>query len=180
MPLNVFINDKAAHKVFSKTRDINGVYIGDVGMGGYYTVNNTQKPTALGTCGAGPCQIIVVHKSKGLGALGHYGGDDRPEKVVEGVRKMVARLGGFPVEAIVLAAGVVGEGNAQEAYESGLIEGIRALYPQVQVSWPKGGEWGAAYYLPLAEELGLLEDSPGDFTGTGKPQDGICGYGFDM
>jgi hypothetical protein len=45
---------------------------------------------ALATSGAGPCQIIIVHKGPGHGALGHYAGHYEPHWIVRGVSQMVA------------------------------------------------------------------------------------------
>lgn len=87
MPLQIFKGTQAAHQVYWDGISINGQRRYDVGMGGFAVANNAIQTTALGTSGAGPCQIIIVHKAPGLGALGHYAADPDPLAIVQGVQR---------------------------------------------------------------------------------------------
>lgn len=165
MALVISKGDNAAHQVFLKGIDQNGIRRREVGMGGFARAKNTTATTALGTYGAGPCQIIVVHKEPGLGALGHYPGDARTEKVVKGIDDMIQALGGLPVANVVLAAGSVGETKEEQAaYEKAILVAVRSMCGEATVDWPeppKGDVWGACYYLPKEEKVGLLTNAPG-------------------
>jgi len=107
----------------------------------------------------------VVHKEPGLGALGHYPGDARTEKVVKGIDDMIQALGGLPVANVVLAAGSVGETKEEQAaYEKAILVAVRSMCGEATVDWPeppKGDVWGACYYLPKEEKVGLLTNAPG-------------------
>lgn len=182
MALVISAGGNAALQVYLKGTDQNGIRRYEIGAGGFARAKNTTATTALGTCGAGPCQIIVVHKEPGLGALGHYPGEAKPEKIVKGIDDMVQALGGFPVENIVLAAGSVGESKEEQAaYQKAILEGVRSMCGNATVDWPdppKGDVWGACYYLPKEEKLGLLMNAPGNFAGTGNSEFGITLHNF--
>jgi hypothetical protein len=149
-------------------------------MGVYAVANNVSEDTALGTSGAGPCQIIVVHKKKGIGALGHFAGHTNPQKIVQGVTRMIAQLGGGPIEHIVFAAGQTdGSEREQLNYEIGIVGTLRSR--AYRVDWPKAPHrdvWGYCYYLPLEEKVGLLQHYPGVFPGEGSPEHGITAHSF--
>ena len=177
MPLQIQVNNQHAQQVYQAGISLNGRYRYDVGMGGYAVAHNLAHATALGTSGALTCLIIVVHKAPGHGALGHYAAHPDPGMIVQGVQDMVMRLGGPPIDRVVLAAGLIGGGRSEQLkYEIGVVGGVRALFPDVRVVWPAAPVhdlWGACYYLPLAEVVGLTNQYYGGFTGTGNPQDGI-------
>jgi hypothetical protein len=149
-------------------------------MGGFAAANDQINETALATSGAGPCQIIVVHKGPGHGALGHYAALDDPHWIVRGVSQMVSALGGSPVANVVFAAGEIGVDEEQKKYRDEILYWVRALCPGAQVSWPRPGadsHYGAAYYLPLDEEVALFKNQPkgGAWDGTADrdPNSGI-------
>lgn len=179
MPLDVIFNEddpSPAQRVYWDGVFLNGCRRYDVDVYSYAVADNPNEETALGTSGAGPCQIVIVHKARGQGALGHYGGHPDPYKIVEGVQAMVNQLGGGPIQAVVLAAGLVADGEKQRDYESTIISTVRNSYPEARVLWPTPPQhdvWGAAYYLPLAERVGLLDMSPGGFVGFGDEEHGI-------
>jgi hypothetical protein len=181
MPLQVFSGGQQALNVYFTGIGLNAYRRYDVGMGGFAAANNPNTATALGTSGAGPCQIIVVHKAAGLGALGHYPGDDRPDQIVQGVQSMVQQLGGPPIARIVFAAGQIGNAHEQFLYEVGVVGRVRALGTGARVVWPRvpiNDVWGACYYLPLSEQIGLLMDSPGGFVGSGNAANGITVHNY--
>jgi len=95
---------------------------------------------------------------------------------------MVNALGGLPVANVVLAAGVTGNTNqAQLNYEIGIVANVRSMCPGARVVWPPAPPndvWGACYCLPLQEEVGLLDDSPGGFVGTGNMLNGITIHNY--
>jgi hypothetical protein len=184
MALVISKGDNAALQVFFKGMDQNGIRRYELGMGGFARAKNATATTALGTCGAGPCQIIVVHKEPGLGALGHYPGDARTEKVVKGIDDMIQAVGGLPVANVVLAAGSVGETKEERAdYKKAILEGVSGLCGNATVDWPdppKDDVWGACYYLPKEEKVGLLMNAPGNFVGTGNSEFGITLHNFSF
>ena len=180
MALEIFVENLSARKVYDSGLSLNARL--EVGMGGYAVAIDGEKPTALGTCGAGPCQIIVVHKKAGCGALGHYAADGKPASVAKGVQAMVARVGGAPVEAIVLAAGVIDKSEFDtEEYKPALLKQLGALFPTIHIVWQltsKNEPLGACYYLPGKEQVGFFTEAPGGFTGMAKPKDGVTLYSF--
>ena len=92
---------------------------------------------------------------------------------------MIGRLGGQPVAAVVFAAGEWAVGADRQEYQLTIVGRVRALCPGALVEWPagprRGGHWGAAYYLPIEEEIGFFESQPGGFAGLGHrdPAGGI-------
>ena len=137
MALVISKGDNAAHQVFLKGIDQNGIRRREVGMGGFARAKNTTATTALGTYGAGPCQIIVVHKEPGLGALGHYSGHQDPKKIIRGIDDMIQAVGGHPVANVVLAAGSVGETKEEQAdYKKAILEGVSSMCGEATVDWP--------------------------------------------
>ncbi len=111
-----------------------------VGMYGFCACTDPDLNLVMGTTGAGPCQIIVVHGSNKTGALGHYGGTPHTKLILAGVEKMVAKLGlaSSEVAALLFAAGVgVGENKRQQKiYELAIYGGTLKRYPSATVSWP--------------------------------------------
>lgn len=177
MPLQVFKGNHAAALVYAQGVSQNPYRRYDAGMGGFAVAQNFAATTALGTSGALPCQIIVVHKAAGHGALGHYAAHNDPGMIVQGVVvDMVQQLGGPPKANIVLAAGLIGNQREQLNYEIAIVARLRGMYPGVSVVWPAApvdDVWGSCYYLPLQEQVGLLIDSPGGFVGSGDAANGI-------
>ena len=176
MPLQIFKGNAAAHQVYWTGVAQNPYRRYDAGMGAFAVANNLVATTALGTSGALPCQIIVVHKSPGRGALGHYAASPNPADIVQGVQDMIQRLGGLPVANVVFAAGLIGNQRPQLNYEIGVVATVKSLCPGASVVWPAAPAndvWSACYYLPLQEEVGLLTDSPGGFVGSGSMANGI-------
>jgi len=157
-----------------------------LGMGLFAVADNTAEPTSLGTNGAGPCQIIVVHKAKGHGALGHYAGNLHAEQIIKGVRDMVERLGGGPIDTVVLAAGEHAiNGKLQQEYKQGVLAGVRSVCQGAIVLWPdhpnsrNGSAYGVCYYLPLAEQVALFGSYwGGKYAGEGEPDHGITLHGY--
>jgi hypothetical protein len=181
MPFQVFRGGNAAALVYGRGIGLNGQRRYDVGMGGFAVANNVNNATALGTSGAGPCQIIVVHKAAGHGALGHYAADPDPTKIVQGVNDMVQQLGGGPIAGVVFGAGQVGDGRAQLNYELVIVAQVRSMCQGASVIWPTApvdDVWGCCYYLPLAEEIGFLDMSPGGFAGMGNATNGITIHSY--
>ena len=179
MPLQIITsppNKPLATQVYRSGRDVNKSCRYKIDMGGFVAVRNTQKDTAIGTEGAGTCHIIVVHKARGCGALGHYPGTLETKLLVAGVQQMVRSLGGGQVEEVVFAAGMGGDDKTQTKNESELKEKLSALYPSASVVWEKSPgefEFGCCYYLPLREQLALLDEEPGNFEGSGDLQSGL-------
>ncbi|MEZ5670774.1 MAG: hypothetical protein R3F55_25730 [Alphaproteobacteria bacterium] len=182
MPLTICNNvDHAglANDILDRALRINLRHRGGAGMGGYCVANNTAQATALGTQGAGPCQIIVVHKANGIGAVGHYAANPDPRAILAGLVSMVVAVGGVPIDTIVFAAGDgVGPTNLQQkAYEMLIVAGASHRYPGATVLWPTfpAGEanWGSCIYLPLSSELALFDLLPGNFGGQADPGAGV-------
>jgi hypothetical protein len=190
MPLQIYCDEPPgagflAYDTLNQTDAVNRLRKYWITMGGFAVANNLNDDTALATSGAGPCQIIIVHKGRGRGALGHYAGHDDAHWIVRGVSQMIRGLGGHPVADVVFAAGEIGAAAAQQKYKDIILDWVRILCPGAQVHWPAGpstgGHWGAAYYLPLAEEIGLFESQPdGGWEGFGDAANGItvCDYWF--
>jgi len=189
MPLQIYVDDPPgagflAHSVLNEASSLNGYRQRWIGPGGFATVNNPNADTALSTSGAETCQIIIVHKRRGLGALGHYFALNKPHQIVRGVTQMIAGLGGQPVAAVVFAAGEIGVPATQQEYKLTIVGRVRALCPGASVDWPAapstGGHWGAAYYLPLAEEIALFESQPkgGGFEGMGDGPNGFTLHNY--
>ena len=175
MPLKIFRGGQKAIELFGfGTAKVPPGFRCDIGMGGFVVSENDLATTAIGTDGAGPCQIIVVHKTKGCGAIGHYPGDNRPEKVAQGVALMVQKLGGGPIESILLAAGLVGRDQKEQThYTTNLQAHIASMCKVGTIRLPEPPDltgssvWDSCYYFPLEEEVALLEDCPGVFYGDG-------------
>jgi hypothetical protein len=168
---------KLAKAVYTQGTHMASVRRQDVSMNRFAVAKNTGEATALGTSGAGPCQIIVVHKAKGKGALGHYGGTPDPKDIIKGVGAMIAQLDGLPIEAIVLAAGQVAAEQNQQNYKGTILKTLGEGWGRgADVSWydpPSGYVYDACYYLPLAEQVALFEKGPGDFIGGGEAEYGV-------
>jgi len=152
----------------------------------FAVANNPNDDTALATSGAGPCQIIIVHKGPGHGALGHYAGHYEPHWIVRGVSQMVAALGPGNIAGVVFAAGEIGVGATQREYKRTILDWVHYQHPGAQVHWPAGPgpgkHWSAAYYLPRAEEIALFD---GDLQGggwagggDGDTQSGITAFDY--
>jgi hypothetical protein len=186
MPLKVFIDapkQTAARRVYNTGLDLKRCLRQEAGMYGFWVVKNESTPTALGTCGAGPCQIILMHKAPGWGALGHYAGQIDANKILGGIQKMLTRLRGGPIKSVVLAAGEIGADATQRDYEKDIKTGVAALCPGAFIFWAKafdGGLLGACYYLPLSEETGLFKSSPGNFEGLGDRDDGFESHNYEV
>jgi len=181
MPLQVHVGNHLAVNVYNQGIGINGYRRYDADMGAFAVAQNFAQTTALGTSGAGPCQIIVVHKAAGHGALGHYAAHPDPLMIVQGVQDMILQLGGLPVANVVFAAGLVGNQRPQLNYEITIVARVRAMCPGARVVWPAAPPndvWSACYYLPLQEEVGLLQDPPGGFVGMGDAAHGITDFPY--
>ena len=181
MPLQYFTETHFPDQSLTVVNHIsrtNPKHIGDIGMDQYGAVRNPGASTALITTGAGPCQIILVHKGNGVGALGHLGGTTGADTTVPRVRQMVEAVGGGPVDTVLFAAGVVGDDRPdQAAYETAVIAGVQAQYPGTRIVWPgyqPGQEWGACFYRPLAGEVALFQVSPMRLIGLAN--DGAAGF----
>ena len=181
MPLQVVKGDPAAAQMYWTGIGLKGCFRYDVDMGGFAVAHNTQT-TALGTSGAGSCQIILVHKAPGHGALGHYAGDARPDRIVAGVQRMIQHLGGLPVAHVLFAAGMTGNQRQEQLnYEIGIVSRVKEICPRARITWPttpQGDVWGCCYYLPLEERVGLRIDSVGGFTGSGDAASGITAFAY--
>ena len=181
MPLTIYTGNTAAHQVFTQGVGLRPRRRYEVQMGNFAVANNAVTTTALGTGGAGTCQIIVVHKAAGLGALGHYAGTSDPDEIAQGVLDMVQALGGPPVANVVLAAGESGNSQQQLNYQNGVLARVRTVCPGASVVWPQPPQddvWGACYYLPLEELVGLRLDSPGDYGNAGHINEGISIHSY--
>lgn len=179
-------HEAQANGVFWRGQYLNAYRIGSANMGGFFVANSNQH-TALGTAGAGPCQIIVVHKQPGVGALGHYAGTNDPSLILRGVERMVAQLGGPPIDSVLFAAGSdVGGGSiwGQKRYELTIYGGTLRRYPGATVLWPpqdKSWNWGSCVYLPLTGEVALFHLLPGlsgDLRGLADGTQGVTGYAY--
>jgi hypothetical protein len=187
MPLQISHEDAdygffVACDVLSRTSSVDYYRKYWVLMGGFAMANNPAQDTALATSGAAGCQIIIVHKGPGRGALGHYAGHDDPHWIVRGVSQMIRALGGHPIAEVVFAAGVIGEDAVQQKYQDTILDWVRIVCPGAQVRWPAGGPWGAAYYLPRTEEIALFESQldGGGWDGGGDldAQSGVTIYDY--
>jgi len=118
-------------------------------MGGFAIASNPTEATALATSGAGGCQIIIVHKGPGRGALGHYAGHNDAHWIVRGVSQMIRVLGGHPVADVVFAAGDIGVGATQQKYQQTILDWVRVQCPGARVSWPAWWPLGSGV-LPSA------------------------------
>jgi hypothetical protein len=166
MPLTIITDKAQARRLYVKGIHLPPAHLRDVNMGGYAVVDSPNEVVMVGTSGALTCMIIVVHKARGHGALGHYGGHQNADKVIQGLFDMVQRLGGGPIEAVVFAAGLVGSTAREQAkYEHDILSRARQVCPGAQVSWAKEAVYDAAYYSPHDEEVGLLKRPLGTFYG---------------
>jgi len=189
MPLTVYNEDDhpaQARSVYDRAMNINRFRRGEVFMYGFYFANSTQ-PTALATTGAAGCQIIIVHKRQGVGALGHYAGTPNALEILVGLEKMVAKLGGGAIDTVVYSAGTgAGTGGAagQKAYEFTLIGGARLRCPGVRVLWPAqtaNNNFGSAVYLPLTSEAALFHSMPEPgFMGSADGTEGVTAADYHM
>ena len=186
MALTVYNEDAhqvAAQGVYNRAISLNAYRVGNADMGGFHAANSVQH-TAIGTSGAGPCQIIVVHKNAGVGALGHYAGTADPMLILAGLEKMVQRLGGGPIDTVVYAAatGVGDTKRQQKVYEIKIFGGTHLRFPGATVLWPSqdaANNWGSAVYLPLTAELALFHSMPGlGFTGLADGTQGVREYTY--
>ena len=185
MALVIYSGGRAAFQVYEQGRDLNLKWRRGLVMGSFGVANNTAASTALSTDGAQTCQIIVVHKAPGQGALGHYQATSNPNEIAQGVHDMIQALGGLPVANVVLAAGEIdhlpaqGESGGQRTqldYQIEVIAQVRTVCPGADVVWPpapQGDLWGACYYLPLEELVGLRPNSIGDYLNGGNNVGGI-------
>jgi len=130
---------------------------------------------AVGTTGAGPCLIIVVHTRQKTGALGHFPGDPEPSNVVRGVASMVTALGNVPIECILFSAGIAG-GDSQSKYQSRICGTCQNVYPKASIEWPvqaADDPYGACVYMPFEEKAALFHQMPGRFGTFGEPGKGL-------
>lgn len=184
MPLIVLNEDRnaaAANTLFWQGRGLTFPYIGEAGMGGFWTSQNPGHATALATSGAGPCQIIVVHCTNGHGALGHYAAHPNPAMILQGLQDMLNALPGAPVDSILFAAGAVAAQRGQLMYEMQIVAGARQMAPGARVMWPtqdNDDNWGAAMYLPLTGEVGLFHLFPASLIGRTGAGNGLTPYGY--
>lgn len=75
----------------------------EVGMHGYLVAKEIKSNKYLITKGVATCQILIVHKAQGSGALGHFATNlQSPEDVCEGLRQMIENLDGPPVDSILV------------------------------------------------------------------------------
>jgi hypothetical protein len=176
MPLQIYSDEgtfaSAAPSVVVETSQVDVRRRYWILMGGFGVANSLQEDTALATSGAASCQIIIVHKGPGHGALGHYAALEDPQWIVRGVSQMTKALGGPPIADVVFAAGEIGAGDTQEQYRNTILRWVRTLCPGALVHWPTAAadkHFGVAYYLPLAEEIALFKDQPigGGWDGSG-------------
>ena len=94
---------------------------------------------------------------------------------------MIVQLGGLPISDVVFGAGQVEDHWLQVNYELGIVARVREMCPGARVVWPvapANDVWGCCYYLPLAEEVGFLQDNSEGFVGTGDREFGITHHWY--
>jgi hypothetical protein len=170
MSLQIFIEEDRAHQVFRDKEGVNFRRRWNAAMGEFAVAHNSTEGTALGTSGAASCIIIIVHKERGWGALGHFLGHNDTNLVLAGIKKMVERLEGPPIREVVFAAG---RGAVQQvSYEACIMGDVRGLYSGAYVTWQKASQenliLGACCYLPHAEQIGFFVHLPGHFGAPGS------------
>jgi len=190
MPL-VVVNEVqhggAATALFWQGFHLGFPYIGDAGMGGFWTSQNAGHGTALVTSGAGPCLIMVVHRANGTGALGHYAAHPDAAIILQGLQAMLLALPPGPVDTILFAAGVVGSGGGaqfahnQLMYEMQVVAGAKGMAPGAKVIWPaqdNRDNWSAAMYLPHAGQIALFQNFPRSIVGRSGAGNGLAPHGY--
>ncbi len=142
-----------------------GRKVRNVGIGGYCVCTDPDLKIAMGTEGAGTCQIIVVHTLDMTGAIGHYSARLEPNKILAAVDLLVEKLGKAEVETILFAAGLSGsEFMSQDVYADTILHGAEAKYREAQILWPdRDHGWGACVYVPDQGEAALFDSYPGQF-----------------
>jgi hypothetical protein len=184
MPLNVVNEDQiggAAVNLFWQGFNLGFPYIGDAGMGGFWTSQNMAHATALTTEGAGPCQIIIVHCTNGQGALGHYGAHPNPLMILQGVQSMVNALPGAVVDTILFAAGNIADRPEQLRYELRIVAQSRLLVPGARVRWPvqnPDDNWGSVMYLPQTGDVALFHSFPHNVHGRLGAGNGLAPHNY--
>jgi hypothetical protein len=154
-------------------------------MDDFAVVNNTVNDTALLTTGANPCMIIVVHNSRGIGALGHLAqtvkavGLSNDKYILGKVELMVHKLPGQAPDSILFAGAESWE-KEQHAFEQRVAAAVAAKYGGTSVSWPyhepnKG--YGCCYYLPLQEKVAFTNSLP-SFKGFGDEGEGFSKHSY--
>lgn len=157
MALDIYEEGAQALQVYQTGLGLPSTHICNVGMGIFATVANTASVTALGTDGAGPCTIILVHARPGVGALGHYAAHN-PGMIIQGVRDMITALNVVAPSEILFAAGKFDSPPGQTIYENTILDAVRGqICPSVSWRKPANDVYGSCYYLPLQERVGLLE-----------------------
>jgi hypothetical protein len=159
--LTIFTHpDRGARLVYEKAFALKPIRSLNVGMDDFAVVKNTVNDTALLTTGANPCMIIVVHNSRGIGALGHLA---QTVKAVGLFQRSV-----YPWKSGAYGARIAGTSSRldfaggedwekdQYAFEQRIGAAVAAKYGGTSVIWPyhelKKG-YGSCYYLPLQEEV---------------------------
>jgi hypothetical protein len=184
MPLAVVNEDQVGNlalPIFWQGFNLGFPYIGDAGMGGFWTSQNPAHATALVTEGAGPCQIIVVHCTNGHGALGHYAAHWDPAMILQGLQTMLNALPGAMVDTILFAAGNIGAQHEQLMYEMRIVARARQMAPGARVIWPAqrpDDNWGAAMYLPLTGQVALFHSFPHSIVGRTGAGNGLAPHNY--
>jgi hypothetical protein len=184
--LTIFTHpDPGARSVYERAFALKPIRSLNVGMDDFAVVNNTVNDTALLTTGANPCMIIVVHNSRGIGALGHLAqtvkavGLSNDNYILGKVELMVHELPGQAADTILFAGGEGWE-DKQYAFEQRIVAAVAAKYGGTSVSWPhhelnKG--YGCCYYLPLREEVAFTTLT-WSFKGLGDEGEGFSKHSY--
>jgi hypothetical protein len=165
-------------------------YRGEAGMGGFFVSNITTSGVhpVLGTSGASPCLIMVVHCTNGKGALGHFAGHNNPAYIFQGIGKMVSRLTQpAPLSTIIFAGGGGMVGQLRDA----LMALTRAAYTTCDFRWPVPSAstadsmedaYTAAVDFPTLNQLALFDDGDQNVTIPGPSPNSttLQEYGYDL
>jgi hypothetical protein len=190
MPLKVYSEHESPQAKLAATAllhrggpALNPRFRADAGVGKFWTVNNTTQETALVTDSAATCQIILIHCSKGVGALGHFVRLGNAADTFAGIQQMGRALGGAQIDSILLAAGLVGDNRAgQVAFELDLTARVHANYPHATLIWPAQHHvCSACIYMPLTAEAALFDGFPEDATSAlSKSKNGLTPHEYTL
>jgi hypothetical protein len=162
---------------------LNPHFRADADMGQFWTANNTTEETALVTDSAATCQIILIHCSGGVGALGHFVRLGNAADTFAGIQEMARALANAPIDSILLAAGHVNDDMAdQRTFELDLTGRVHANYPGATLIWPaKHLLCSACIYMPLAAEAALFDSFPGKTASAlSKSTNGLTPYRYQL
>jgi hypothetical protein len=160
------------------------------GEGGFLAVSDTKESTTLMVDDVETCMAILVHKKKGVGALGHLMNTESVDTVVRAIVQMIESVNAIapddrtPIDSIIVAGASAHGGGwitrqrpaemASRLFRANVLSRIRCRFgydKSTTVSWLMPEEnallgiysYTAAYYLPYEEQFGLCVESGKEF-----------------